>query len=341
MKTIRDLILAIFCLSIGLNAFGAMETSLLHSRFASWGVNPKIKTSINLLPVFKKFTLKKNVNVAVVDTGIDEKHLFLKPSHITGYDFSGRKAPKGIAKDEHGHGTHVSGIIRSVFPKVKIITLKYYNPNASGLESLNATLNALKHAVDLNVDVINYSGGGPEASLKELKILKEANRKGILVVCAAGNDGKNIDSKRHAFYPASYGLKNIISVTAHDKELNTLNSSNYGVQSVDISAPGYRIKSALPFNRAGYLTGTSQATAFVSGVAALIKSNFPEFNMFEIKHIILKGSKKELAMKGINGQSARLDANLAYDFAAKVYKDRDRSRILAYKKGGPKYGKTN
>ena len=329
----------ILSLLIVTNAYASIDTTQLHTRFSSWGVNPNLKTSINLLPVWKKFEMKKVVRVGVVDTGIDQNHTFLKSNHIGAYDFSNKKAKTGIAKDEHGHGTHVSGIIKSVFPKVKIVTFKYYNSTASGLESLDATLKSLKHAVDLNVDVINYSGGGPEASMKELRILKEAERKGILVVCAAGNEGQNIDSKKNAFYPASYGLKNIISVTAYDKNLNTLNSSNYGVNSVDISAPGYRIKSSLPYNRAGYLTGTSQATAFVSGVAALIKSNYPSLNMFEIKKIILQGSKKERVFAKVNGNSSRLDATLAFNLASKIVNNRSQ-RKLAYK-SGPSYKKAN
>lgn len=322
------------------NTYAGIDTAQLTTRFSSWGVNPSLSASINLLPVWKKFEMKKQIKVAVVDTGIDQNHSFLKSNHYNAFDFSKKTTKIGIAKDEHGHGTHVSGIVKSVFPQVQIITLKYYNPTASGLESLDATLKALKHAVDLNVDVINYSGGGPEASMKELRILKEAERKGILVVCAAGNEGQNIDDKKHAFYPASYGLKNIISVTAYDRNLKTLNSSNYGVNSVDISAPGFRIKSSLPHNRAGYLTGTSQATAFVTGVAALIKSNYPTLNMFEIKKIILKGSKKEAIFAKINGNSSRLDATLAFEMAKEIVNERAQNRKLAYK-SGPNYKKAN
>jgi len=138
---------------------------------------------------------------------------------------------------------------------------------------------ALKYAVDHNVDVINYSGGGPEPAAEELRVLKEAERKGILVVAAAGNEESNIDDKKKAYFPASYGLKNIITVTAHDEDLRILPSSNYGRSSVDIFAPGYRIKSSLQNGRTGYLTGTSQATAFVTGVAALIKSEYPQFQL--------------------------------------------------------------
>lgn len=316
--------------------------SLLESQFASWGVEPtNKKSSINLLPAWKTFQKKKEIVVAVIDTGIDPAHPFLKDNiYVTkgspsianyGIDFSKNRKNKYQPIDDHGHGTHVSGIIKSVYPDVKILPLKYYNPKASGQDNLNSTIEALRYAVDQNVDIINYSGGGPEPALEELRILKEAERKGILIVAAAGNEESNIDVKSNAYYPASYGLKNIITVTAHDRNLQMLNSSNWGKRSVDITAPGYRIKSALPKRRAGYLTGTSQATAFVSGSAALIMSQYPELRTAEIKAILKKSAKKEITLMSKCSSGGRLDAGRAQEFAAK-YLEAKKTRSLATKK---------
>ena len=303
----------------------------LTSSYVSWGVNPENPASINLLEAWKKFKKKKEIVVAVVDTGIDPAHPFLEKNIFVetgkveesnfGVDFSKDKKQKGAPTDQHGHGTHVSGIIKSIFPDVKILALKYYNPNASGLDNLNSTVEALKYAVDNNVDVINYSGGGPEAAVEELRVLKEAERKGILVVAAAGNEESNIDDKKKAYFPASYGLKNIITVTAHDEDLKILSSSNYGRASVDIFAPGYRIKSSLQNGRAGYLTGTSQATAFVTGVAALIKSQYPNLSTEKIKEIIKASAKKEVTMEGKCATGGRLDAASALTLAAQLDSD--------------------
>jgi subtilisin family serine protease len=276
----------------------------LSNQYASWGISPANKnTAINLLNAWKSYSKpKKDIVVAVIDTGIDPSHPYLSKRLFVphgnsgllnfGMDFSKNRKSKYRPTDTHGHGTHVSGIIRSVFPKVKILTLKYYNPSASGTDNLNSTIDALRYAVDMNVDIINYSGGGPEPALEELRILKRAEKKGILVVAAAGNERSNIDLKRNAYYPASYGLSNIITVTAHDQSGSTLSSSNYGRKSVDISAPGYRIKSALPHGRSGFLTGTSQATAFVSGAAALIMSQYKELSAKNVKNIIKLSAKK-------------------------------------------------
>ncbi len=311
---------------------------LLKSKYSSWGINPgNNRSSINLSTAWKKFKKNKEVIVAVIDTGIDPKHPFLKTNiHVShgkvgpknyGLDFSKNYSSQKQPIDSHGHGTHVAGIIKSVYPEVKILTLKYYNPKASGQDNLNSTIAALRYAVEKNVDIINYSGGGPEPALEELKILKLAEKKGILVVAAAGNEESNIDIKNNAYYPASYGLKNIITVTAHDQGLKMLNSSNYGKRTVDISAPGYRIKSSLPRGRSGYLTGTSQATAFVTGAAALLLAQYPELTATQLRTIIKKSARKEITLLSKCKSGGRLDATRAQSLSkefSKKFKTQDR-----------------
>lgn len=319
----------------------AFDIDVLTSRYSSWGVDPSnTRSSINLLNAWKGYNKKKKeIIVAVIDTGIDATHPFLfknihtfdgKPSPVNyGVDFSQGKVKKSEPSDDHGHGTHVSGIIKSIYPDVKIVALKYYNPKASGQENLNSTIQALKYAVDHNVDVINYSGGGPEPALEELRILKEAESKGILIVAAAGNEESNIDVKQNAYYPASYGLKNIITVTAHDQDLKLLPSSNYGASSVDITAPGYRIRSALPNSRSGYLTGTSQATAFVTGVAAMLMSEYPELSITEIKDAIKNSAKSEITLSSKCSSGGRLDATKAQEVALSIMQSKGLKRSLA------------
>ena len=302
----------------------------LSGQYTSWAISPyNKKSSINLYNAWKKFKKKKDIVVAVIDTGIDSNHKFLnKNIHVLqgklssnnyGVDFSKFSKNKNTPEDSHGHGTHVAGVIKSVFPDVRIVSLKYYstNPKATGQDNLNSTIDALRYAVDNNVDIINYSGGGPEPSMEELKILKNAEKKGILVVAAAGNEESNIDNKKNAYYPASYRLSNIITVTAHDQDINILPSSNFGKKTVDISAPGYRIKSSFPSNRSSYLTGTSQATAFVTGVAALIKSQFPNISYNDLREIIIESASKhkKLAARCISG--GILDADNAIKLASK------------------------
>lgn len=318
---------------------------LLKSRFSNWGIDPKTPSSININEAWKNFDLKREVVVAVIDTGIDPHHPFLKDNLYViegeasqqnyGIDFSKNHGHRNRPIDSHGHGTHVAGIVKSVFPKVKILTLKYYNPNASGQDNLNSTIEALRYAVNQNVDIINYSGGGPEPAKEELKILKEAERKGILVVAAAGNEKSDIDNRSNAYYPASYGLNNIITVAAHDQGLQMLNSSNYGRNSVHLSAPGHRIKSSLPNDRAGYLTGTSQATAFVTGVAALLKSQFPQMTFNQIKEVIVQSAKKEDTLNGRIVSGGRLDATRAHTLASQLNSDSQSRRDIANNRRTP------
>ncbi|HAZ13692.1 MAG: hypothetical protein A2X86_16430 [Bdellovibrionales bacterium GWA2_49_15] len=304
----------------------------LNSPYVGWGVSKDQTNSINLANAWKIFKKNKEIVVAVVDTGIDPLHPFIKdnlwvPGVVKnaqgstdsfGMDFAKGRANANRPYDSHGHGTHVAGIVKSIFPDVKILVLKYYNPEASGQDNLNSTIDALRFAVKSGVDIINYSGGGPEPSNEELAVLKEAEKKGILVVAASGNDEQNIDKGTFRYYPASYGLSNILTVTTHDENLKMLASSNYGPYSVDIAAPGNRIKSSLPYERAGFLTGTSQATAFVSGVAALLKAQYPDLDYHAIKNIILKSARKEPALKGMCNSEGRLDAFLALGFAAQI-----------------------
>ncbi|MDA8792283.1 S8 family serine peptidase [Bacteriovoracaceae bacterium] len=272
---------------------------IFEQKFSNWGIDPKLKSSINLVKAWQIYKKKKDIVVAVIDTGIAPNHSYLKKNIFVknkkvsksnfGVDFSQSK-PSLTPIDTHGHGTHVSGIIKSIFPEVKILSLKYYNPKASGLVNLNSTIQALKYAVDQGVDVINYSGGGPEPSSEEYQILRKALQKKILVIAAAGNENSNIDSPSKAYYPASYGLPNIITVAAYNKNLNLIASSNWGARSVDVAAPGNKIGSSIHTGGKAAMTGTSQATAFVTGIAALMLSNDPKLNPLEIKNILVSSS---------------------------------------------------
>ena len=202
--------------------------------------------------------------------------------------------------DNHGHGTHIAGIIGArggnsyadvsgVAPHVSLMILKYYDPKSSNSNNLRNTIQAIRYAIKMKARIINYSGGGTDYSAEEFAAVKDAEKAGILFVAAAGNEKSNSDEAGKHYYPADYGLSNIISVTAVNREENkVLPSSNYGVRTVDIAAPGENIYSTLPNNSFGLMTGTSQATAFVSGVGALVMSRNRDFDYAEVKKYILK-----------------------------------------------------
>jgi len=266
----------------------------------------------------------KNTIVAVIDTGIDEWHEDLQSNlwtnlGETGLDSKGKnKASNGIdddgngfiddvhgwnfvsnnnkLDDNHGHGTHIAGIIGAeagnnkgisgISPQVSLMILKYFDPKVPNTDNLKNTIAAIKYAVQMGAHIINYSGGGAEYSQDEHDAVAMAESKGILFVAAAGNERSNSDQNH--YYPADYKLKNIISVTAIDPTTEVLSSSNYGVDTVDIAAPGQNILSCLPHNSYGLMTGTSQATAFVSGAAALVMSHKNQYyKAEEVKKYIL------------------------------------------------------
>lgn len=203
----------------------------------------------------------------------DDKNGFIDDVH--GWDFVSNS---GKITDQLGHGTHIAGIIaghsdaetgfQGIASNARIMVIKYFDPKITGLANLRNSISALEYAIQMKVDIINYSGGGNEYSEEEEKLLQKAEKMGILLVAAAGNEKS--DSDQTPFYPANYKSKNIISVAAIDRNSVLLPSSNFGKNSVNLAAPGFKVISTVPGNQMGLMTGTSQATAFVTGAAALL-----------------------------------------------------------------------
>lgn len=271
----------------------------------------------------------RDIVVAIIDTGIDinhpliRNHLWVNPQEqknafdddgngyaddLHGWNFASNN---NDLSDNHGHGTHVAGIIlqKARSQRVKFMVLKYYDPLKSGDDNLLSTVKAIRYAIKMKADIINYSGGGDERSPLEEAAIRDAQKQGILFVAAAGNEGRNTD--RVGFYPAGYRLSNIISVAAMDSRKRLLASSNYGSQSVDIVAPGKNVFSSLPGGKYGFMTGTSQATAWVSGlVASLLTQSDKSWTPERIKKFLeLNAVRDRQLSKKIRSQ-ARI-SNLA------------------------------
>jgi len=212
---------------------------------------------------------QRKVIVAVIDTGADIDHPALRDSLWKnpkngqhGWNFI---ANNSDIKDSHGHGTHIAGIIAQN-KNVELMILKALDVHQSGEAAIEATVKAIQYAVQMHADIINYSGGGTAPHPMERLALQLAQKKGVLVVAAAGNLRSNTD--QHGFYPANYRLKNIISVAAVDSSGRLAKSSNYGPHSILIAATGTDVVSALPRRQIGKMSGTSQATAKVTRVLA-------------------------------------------------------------------------
>lgn len=274
---------------------GKIDTSPRKCKLSDISSSLKEKIKIPEIPKFQN----KNPIIAVIDTGIDygnpelvsrvflPKELSIKGKLNFGIDVSKNEIDTE-PHDFHGHGSHIAGLILAINPNARIIPIKYYNPSASGEDNLKSLIKAIEYSISMNVDIINISGGGPQADLEELKILMSAQKKGILVISALGNERADVD--KSPYYPANYNLENILNVMAHDNFFNKAVFSNWG-SSAHISTFGSSIKSFSTGNNPCIeLSGTSQSTAIVSGFASLLRSKDPNIKFNEIKNIITEST---------------------------------------------------
>lgn len=222
----------------------------------------------NAETLWKRGYVGRNVNVAVLDSGIDSNHPDLHGKVVY------RKTYYGAPKD--GHGTHVAGTIagepnkskgmgiHGMAPKVSLYDIQVLD-EGNGSEAV--FVKGFKLAVDLNVDVINMSLGSDKKIPYFYPLLKQAHAKGIIVVCASGNSGHG-----KLLYPAIY--EECVSVTNFDIMKDEYNRSSNTNKYVDICAPGTDVLSCeLNGNYAVY-TGTSMATPHVSGMCALLLEKY-------------------------------------------------------------------
>jgi len=271
------------------------------SRFSElWGMNNTGQTGgafdadIDAAEAWDKATGTGQTVVAVIDTGVDYNHPDLKANiwtntreiagngrdddgngyvdDVRGWDFFNNDADP---MDDNGHGTHVSGTIGAVGNnsigvagvnwRTRIMPLKFLGADGSGY--LSGAIDAVNYAVANGARLSNNSwGGGPyDATLG--KAISNAAVKGHIFVAAAGNDSQNNDTTTS--YPSGYNYDNIVAVAATDHLDNLAYFSNYGVNKVDIAAPGVNILSTLPGNTYGSYSGTSMATPHVAGALSL------------------------------------------------------------------------
>ena len=233
------------------------------------------------------------------------------PRSIVGDDYNNQLQRIYGNNDYEGpdasHGTHVAGIIAAernndigmdgVADNVRIMTVRAV---PDGDERDKDVANAIRYAVDNGASVINMSFGKGFSWNKEIvdDAVKYASKNDVLLVHAAGNDGKSNDNTDN-FPNDSYekgGLfcskrsKNWIEVGALNfaqKEYTAAPFSNYGVKEVDVFAPGVKIYSTIPDNEYASFQGTSMASPVVAGVAALIRSYYPTLSASQVKEIIM------------------------------------------------------
>jgi subtilisin family serine protease len=234
----------------------------------------------------------RGIRVAILDTGLD----------LTHRDFAGRIKPEncksfltdiGIptAQDDNGHGTHCAGIAcgslnpatgrrYGIAHKAELFIGKV--ADYTGFPFAPALQAGIRWAIDNNCHIISMSLGFPDANGDNdfnhyQELADEAMQRGILLIAAAGNASHRNSRPpdlQPIFYPAN--LRNVIAVGSIDSDLSMSSDSNRGtkrtgagVTGIDIVAPGGNIYSSWLGGGTHFASGTSQATAYVAGIAAL------------------------------------------------------------------------
>ncbi|MEM7485405.1 MAG: S8 family peptidase [Bacteroidota bacterium] len=241
------------------------------------------------------------------------------------YDINDKNYGNGNPKNRvatESHGTHVAGIIAAkrnngkgangVARNVQLMSVRAV-PN--GDEYDKDIAKAIRYAVDNGAKIINCSFGksfSPNAEWVYSAIQYAASRD-VLIVHAAGNDGKDLDSAENVNYPNDHKLtnmeftNNVITVGALTSKYGSemvATFSNYGKLNVDVFAPGDAIYSTMPGNEYDFQGGTSMAAPAVAGVAALIRSHYPQLSANQVKQIIVQSGLSSKASVIVAGDKA-------------------------------------
>ena len=264
-------------------------------------------------------TGSSTVYVGVIDSGIDTTNPDLQVRVNTSLSKSFVTSDTDPFTDLTGHGTGVAGIIGAkgnnttgitgVCWNVQLVSLKVTNT-----ESADPALiaEAIEYAQQEGIDILNISYGSYSYNEDIQTEISEFNG---LVVCGAGNDGKNTDL--YPCYPASLNNSNIISVGASNESDNggtwynsvkkVNEGTNYGLTTVDLFAPGVDIYTTAG-SGIGKGTGTSFAAPFVTGVAALLLSEYPDLSAVQLKRLIMENVDMISGLNGICVSGGRLNA---------------------------------
>jgi subtilisin family serine protease len=265
-------------------------------------------------------TSAEHVVVAIIDTGVRGTHEDLAANMwVSPNDAShGLNALTGsnTTDDDEGHGTLVAGVIGAagnngkgmagVAWKTKLMACKAFDSARNGYDS--AIIACIDFARTNSARIINASWGGYAFGEALSNAVFRARNDGILIVAAAGNDGKDIDSQ--PYYPAALRVDNVISLafTTRADELGGI--SNYGATNVALAAPGDQIYSTFFTSDKMYLgplSGTSFAAPYVCGALALMSERFPAYSPQQLIRQLLDGADRLPALAGKCFTGARLN----------------------------------
>ena len=214
----------------------------------------------------------EGVRVGIIDTGVDADHVELKNRIKEGINFSG--GSRDAFYDDNGHGTHIAGIIAAerngvgiigVAPKADLYVAKAFGKD--GKTDYEAIEKSVRWLWEKNVDVINMSFSSDYTSASYRSLIWDTHRRGISIICAAGNEGEMGDNT--IGYPANY--PETVAVSAVDINKHIADFSSRG-SAAEICAAGIDVYSAYPGGRYALLSGTSMACPVITGAVAILQA---------------------------------------------------------------------
>jgi filamentous hemagglutinin family protein len=295
-RTLRDVIRALELRSIVAVAQPNYQFRLMQGAGAGMSKGDPAQYMLNKLSLGPTHNLAtgKGITIAVIDSEADKRHAELQGTIVEELDTLGVKEPP------HSHGTAMIGAIVSrdrllgVAPGARILAIRAFGEAAGTADG--TTFNILKGiewATSQGARVINMSFAGPRDPSLE-RALKTAREKGVVLIAAAGNAGP----KSPPLYPGAD--PNVIAVTATDSRDGVFRGANQGTQ-LSVAAPGVDVLAPAPDEAYQMSTGTSIATAHVSGVVALMLERDPSLTPADVRKI-LEATATDLGSKGKDAQ---------------------------------------
>lgn len=249
-----------------------------------------------------KFSKGEGVTVAVIDTGVNAEHVDLRDNVLKGKDFidgDDDPSPVGSGEDSshgtemaaiiagHGHGPGAADGVMGLAPEAKILPIR------SDVELDSSFADEIRYAVDEGASVINISGCVVRDNPADREAVVYALANDVLIVVASGNEGMANDINFPGEYPGT------LTVGGVDETGEVWAGSNYGSE-VTLTAPAVRIVSAgAPGDKLRVGNGTSDAAAFVSAAAALLRSKFPDLTAGQVANRLVETAVLPAYARGI------------------------------------------